>query len=329
MEPASERDGSGAVNPAFAAAFDSMGSVALEESAGVINVAPIVAVDPAGGFLVADAKEGQARSYDPRGRLLRTFGHSGRGPGEFQSPVAVLRMASGAVLVADAAEGRLTIFDGDGAAVLGTSQTPLFPVYGAAQLSDSTVLLAAHAPSAPASPLLHVWNLRSGRAERSFFPTPGGSVVRELAPTLGWAAFALAGDTVAAVFGLVDTLYVFGTGGSPRSRVRIPFAGFPVVTTPPAAARTDRRRQIRWMEKIIRVSDVFRLPDGSWLLQYARVRGAENEWGLLRMSADGRRLFEMDRTPRLVAVRGDSLFFVDPRSEVPSRWRIARFRAGS
>src|SRR5829696_4424938 len=56
--------------------------ITLEENDAVMNVGVHMALDPSGGFLVADQAENQIRRYDRNGKLLDHFGRKGEGPGE-------------------------------------------------------------------------------------------------------------------------------------------------------------------------------------------------------------------------------------------------------
>src|SRR4051794_6562254 len=87
--------------------------VELQENPDVINVSIYVAPASGGDFLVSDGQEQQVRIYAPDGRLRRTFGRRGNGPGEFQHIAHALRLRDGRVLVADIT-GSLTMFDSAG-----------------------------------------------------------------------------------------------------------------------------------------------------------------------------------------------------------------------
>ncbi len=326
-EAGARATGSEAV-PTCAALFDSLGTITLEENQATINVAPIAAPDPAGGFVVVDAKELRGRVYDGSGKLVGAFGRDGKGPGEFTAPMSGRRAPSGELVVADAMEGRITYFDPTGTRATGTSRVPLLPLYDAVPHGDSTLLLVGRAPDGFHAPLLHLFDRRSGTVKRSFFPTPGGVTVQRLAGSLGWADAAVRGDTVAATFGMSDTLYLFGVDGALRRRIPLPFQSFALPEMPEADERTEPRARNDWMQRLTLVYDLFWLPDGSFLVQTGRQKGAELEWGLLHLTPDGERLAELPASPRLMAARGDTLYFVDPRSEIPNRWRIARLRAG-
>lgn len=306
--------------------FERIGAVTLEENDDVINVAPIASIDTDGGLLVVDMKEAQGRRYSAEGKLLQSFGNRGRGPGEFRAPSAVRRLPSGDILVTDALEGRLTVLDSAAREVAFTRRVELFPLYDAVPLEGEKVLLVGQRPVAEDSPLLHVFDLRTGKVERSFFTYPVEERMRPVVKSMGWADASLRGETILAAFGTSDTVFTFDRAGTVTGRVQIPFSDYRPLTYPPEDVNTDPRERTRWMETLVRVTDVIPLDDGTLLVQTGGQRGAENVFGLLRMTRDGKRIFELRDSPRLMAARGDTLYFVEPGSETPNRWLLARVR---
>ena len=306
--------------------FEAIGAVTLEENDDVINVAPIASVDLDGGLLVIDVKEAQGRRYSADGKLLRSFGNRGDGPGEFRYPSAVRRLPSGDILVADAMGGRLTVLDSAAREVAFTQRVELLPLYDVVPLGGWKVLLIGQMPGAGDSPLLHIFDLQAGKVERSFFTYPVEERMRPVVKTMGWADASLRGETILAAFGTSDTVFTFDRAGTVTGRVRIPFSDYRPLTYPPEKVNTDPRERTRWLETLVRITDVVPLDDGTLLVQTGGQRGAENVFGLLRMTRDGKRLFELRDSPRLMAARGDTLYFVDPSSETPNRWLLARIR---
>jgi hypothetical protein len=302
-------------------------TLTLEENADVINVAPAVHVNRDGsGFFVVDAREARARMYDPDGTLVYQFGSRGQGPGEFRSPLAGYRWDAETLVVADRGNG-LIQFRGP-ARVLQTSQLPFQPLYGALPLSRTRTLVMGRLPGRAGAPatLLHVWSLEADSLVASFFPTPGDSVQQLAARNFGWAGAAVHGDTIAAVFALSDTLYLFDIGGDPLGRVPLPIPGFRPMTELPGAEADDPERLERWLSRYRFVNHVFALADGTFVVQYESPEGRESRWNLLGISGDGRVRFSLQDTPRLLATHGDELIFQSPDSLTPNRWTIARLR---
>jgi len=302
------------------------GRITLEENARVLNVAPIPHADPRGGFLVADVREGQMRLYDDAGHLHGAFGSKGKGPAEFDGPVAALRIPSGEIAVADLS-GKVAVFDSAGARLLRTFQTGLVPLYDAELLSGGCMVLVGRGTDR-AGPLLHLFDPRDGRITRHFFPQPRPrGVSLHGALTASFAEATVRGDTIAVVSALADTVYLFDAGGAALAKLPVPFRHFrPVPRNAPSGAQ--REKTIAWFSSFSLVSHAFWAGDGSFLVQYQDRDGPEIHWRLLRMARDGRPLFELRDTPQLLTTDPASgrLWFVDPASPTPNAWSVARLR---
>jgi hypothetical protein len=148
--------------------------------------------------------------------------------------------------------------------------------------------------------------------------------VAPLAISVGSASAARRGDTIAAVFGLSDSIFFFDAYGEARGRLPIPSEEL-ARSTSSLGAVAGSAVPGQGLESIISVSDLFWLPDGSILVQMASM-GAEARFRLLGIDANGRKRFELADTPRLLAVRDDRLFFHHPESVTPDRWAVARLR---
>lgn len=306
--------------------FTSVKTIKLEENDDVINVVPAVAVRRDGNaFLVVDLLEARARLYRPDGTLERQFGTRGGGPGEFRRPLTGFWDAE-RLVIADMGSGVLQ-FSAPGVFSHG-GRPPLQPLYGAFPLTSSTALLGGRRPPPGGrgrATLLHVWDLRADSLVHSFFPTPGDSVLQVAARNFGWVGAAVVGDTIAAVFALSDTLYFFDRTGRAGRRIPLPIRSFrPMRAIPPEASDPVRRNQ--WLSKFLFLNSVFPLPDGGFLVQYERPAGTESRWNLLRLDRDGSTRFDVQDTPRLLAVHQGELIFQSPESPTPSQWLIARLR---
>lgn len=307
--------------------FVTLRSLTLEENADVINVAPAVHVNRDGsGFFIVDTREARARLYNVDGSLAHQFGSRGQGPGEFRSPLAGYRWDAETLVVADMGNG-LVQFSGPGI-VRRTSRLPLQPLYGALPLSRTTALIMGRLPAEPGqSPnLLHLWDLDSDSLVTSFFPMPGDSIQNLAGRNFGWVGAAVRGDTIAAVFALTDTVYLFDTQGSRIGRIPLDIPGFRPMTELPGADADDPVRLEQWLSNYLFVNHVFALSDGTFVIQYERPGEQESRWSLLRIDSNGRTLFHSRDTPRLFATAGDELIFQSPDSLTPNRWDIVKFR---
>jgi len=299
--------------------------IELTESQAVMNVTPRVKLDPLGGFLVADASEAQIRRYAANGALVSDFGRRGRGPGEFLRLSAALRARRDSIIAVEI-NGRISRFDPTGRVAGSTRQTRLGPVYNATLVGDSLLVLAGRLGGSADTPLLHVWSLRGDTLLRSFFrPAPPPAGMEGTYAFAGTSDVTSRGDTLAAVFALSDTVYLFDVRGRALDKVAIPFRGFrrPSERMPVRASLDEYRR---WASGFSAISQVFWQPDGSFLVQYFDTNGVEPSWRLLRMSRHGEPRFELRDSPQLLAVAasGPELYFVRPGAETPASWIAAR-----
>lgn len=88
-----------------------VGMVVLEESETRQFTIPAgFALDPDGGYYIADARTGLVR-FDPDGQFLGQYGQTGDGPGEYRWPTAPHVPDDSTVLVADMGRFSLTAYD--------------------------------------------------------------------------------------------------------------------------------------------------------------------------------------------------------------------------
>jgi hypothetical protein len=329
----------GTAPPASATAEDGLDQIVrwgrditLEENDEVVNVIPHMALDPRGGFLVADQAENQIRRYDRNGRLLGHFARKGEGPGEFSVLIGALPLRSGGVLALNAFE-RGAVFDSAGR-VARTFHLPMESLYEARLLSDTLLLLGGAVPQgtqSPDRPRLHLWNLARGTMVRSFFvPRVRGRAHDLAASTVGIVSMDVRGDTVAAAFAISDTVYFFNLKGEALRKVPIPFRHFrPVSERRRIPGSDDDIVAAReWVGTFSFICDVFWLRDGTLLVQYQDRVGTEPHWRLLGMTAQGKPLFEEVDTPYLIRADPgtDVLYFRKPGALTPNVWTQATLR---
>lgn len=311
--------------------IDWVREIRLEESDEVINVLPMVSLDPRGGLLVADAQEVQLRRYAPSGKLIWTAGRKGSAPGEFRYPNVIARLRSGEVLAADFSH-RLTLFDSTATQVVETIETPFRRIEDLEILNDSLLLVGAIVNDDLNAPLLHVWNIRSNAVVRSFGHTPFTQTRNQTAPHLAsWGKASLRGDTLAAIFPLNDTIYFFTIDGSRVDAKHLPSRHFRRAPSKTPTTAVSAMDQGKWLGTFDYVHDVHWLASGDLLVMYMSLRperALERQWHLLRMRRDGTGVFEIRDAPRLLAVdreNNDELYFVAPRAEAPNQWITGRF----
>lgn len=306
-------------------------TIELEESDDVINVTPAVTLDPRGGFLVADEREGQLRRYGASGALLWHAGRMGSGPGEFRSLAMALRLPDGSVLAAERS-GSFTLFDSAGTTAGERIRNPFMLVEDMDVVNDSTVLVAARLEGRRGTgPGLHLWDLRTRRVRSSFFDPLAAAPNQTAAIIAGWSKASVRGDSVAAIFALSDTIYRFTLDGRPIDKRPIPFAHFRAVPRENPSGAVDPVRRAQFLSSFDYVADVHWLPDGRILVPYQSVladRALTRAHHLFAMDAAGKRLFEVQDVPRLLAVvpQSQRLLFISPDAEAPNQWTFAELR---
>jgi len=73
-----------------------------------------IAVDAKGEVLVLDSKDCRVHVFDAKGKLLRSFGRKGQGPGELSGPGTIHLTPANEILVEEALTRRLSYFSRDG-----------------------------------------------------------------------------------------------------------------------------------------------------------------------------------------------------------------------
>jgi hypothetical protein len=291
------------------------------ETPRTITVVPVVSPEPS-GFLVADVREAQIRHYTPSGRLAKSFGRRGAGPGEFTALSSAIHLEADRLLATDM-NGRLTTFTNDGT-VLRTDQAPLTPLYGAVKLNDSTVVLMGRSRGDGQKFLLHFWDTSRHAVRGSFFPEPAHRPELDDAYRfIGFPHVAVRGTRIAAIFAVGQEVRIFDGTGAQIGEIPIPFQGFRPLSSPIPSSEAAPEAMQKWIESFSVASRLAWLEDGSFLVQYFDKVGQEPHWRLLQMSPDGRPLFE-GASPKLLSVLPkDVLLFDAPALDEPNVWQFA------
>ncbi|HET7234322.1 MAG TPA: hypothetical protein VFJ16_30190 [Longimicrobium sp.] len=280
------------------------------------------------GYVVADGGQTRVRVYSPSAELIWSRGKPGPGPSEFMRLRSAVRTAGGEVIALDNA-GKLVVYDSAGN-YRTTLRTGLMPTYGVRLLDPSTLLISGRRAGDLDSPLLHLFDLRTGSVRSSFFTTPPHPPRFDAAYRFnGWANAAVIGrDTLAVVFALSDTLYLHRFDGSPIGKLPLRLRGFRPIRTP--APRNDSpEAEIEWRNSYTTMSDVFPGPDHSLFVQYFNEKQVELAWGLarVRLGAGGiEQEFDLPETLRLLGVSlpDYSLYFLRLDSLESVTWSVGQ-----
>jgi DNA-binding beta-propeller fold protein YncE len=98
--------------------YDGSNLATVARSAGPYHRPTNVAVAPNGDLYVADGYgNSRVHQFSPDGRLIRSWGEPGTGPGQFKIPHGICVLPDGRVLVADRENDRIQVFTPEGAFV--------------------------------------------------------------------------------------------------------------------------------------------------------------------------------------------------------------------
>lgn len=308
---------------------DTLGTMSLEEPAGVVTVNPVVRNDPHGGFIVTDPDEQQVRLYSREGSLEASYGQEGSGPGEFRTPLVARRSTDGRIVVADVQLSRITVLDSSADATITQYRSPVPVPRDLVPLQQSRSYLLVARQTTDSSPTwIHRWQPDRDTVTESFFQSPLHGRLQQLGASLGGIRIDRRGDTLAIAFALTDTVYLYTKGQGDQfhvtDRIPIPFESFNI-TFPDPEARTNPVARNEWLEETLVIDDLFWLSDGRFIVHTGRRRQAERQQGLLIMTRQGQKLLDDPDTPELLTIVGDTAYFEHPDHLAPNRWLFGTF----
>jgi hypothetical protein len=251
-DTASSQPAGSAGNPvqaSFAATWTLRDSVVPEQTA----QSPIVRIsgierDAAGRMLLGDVSEGTVRLFAANGRLIRTYGRKGRGPGEFEAPRLPRFGVNGRVFVGDVSLRRLIVFDSLGQPQRTVALTALGDLSGFVIRSSNSWIFAT---KQGADPNVLVETDSLGVVRRSFLPI-GKTLPRGQGEHAVWEAvraFSLAvnSDTAVVVCTVSDSVWFVDLKSGATSAQRLGVPHYVAPSVPSATGRT-----IAWLQKWIR-----------------------------------------------------------------------------
>jgi hypothetical protein len=307
-----------------------MEPLVLEETPEALNAYPQLAIDPEGGYLVTDRQLAQVRVYGPDGALVSYFGREGDGPGEFRNLRGVARLSTGELCTVDF-EGRLALWDQSGELIV-ERRLPIIGAMGIAPLEGSQVAVVtspvAARPDSMDVPWLRLVNIQTLDIGPEILSLPltlqnlstASSVETGLNPTLG-TKFGL-------TWSIFDSLWVVDlTRPDERRSMKLESDALGL-NTRPVDRFDDREGFVNWMLTATFPGAAFQAPGGGWLVALFRREGRGASWSVLRVDESGRRIWEREETPRLVATDPDGgiLYFEEPTGLAPNRFNRARVK---
>ena len=311
---------------AFLAAFEPVRIITLEENEDVVTVFPRMAAGRADELLVIDGPEVQVRLYGRDGSLRTVIGRRGEGPGEFETPVSASRTMDGRIVVADPSLSRITFFSPEGAFENLVGNVPVRLLWDLKDLgADRLLLLGPGGDDVEQPRFLHIWDAQAKRVERRFLPMGLPEASRPAGLSFPAVSAVVEADTIWAVWALSDTLYKFSRSGERLARVAMPLLR-PTGPVPSIAGVVPADPEA--IGNITQVADLFLLTGGEFAIQSARMLFADFEADLVIMDRLGQPTLQLSRSPRLLFVDREGLYyFDDPASVLPNRLIVARRRS--
>ncbi len=311
---------------AFLAAFEPVRAITLEENEDVITVFPRMAAGGVDELLVVDQPEAQVRLYGRDGSLRTVIGRRGEGPGEFQTPVSVSRAMDGRIVVTDPSLSRISFFSPEGSFDSLRGNVPVRLLWDVKDLGTDRLLILGPGGDDVGQPrFLHIWDAPAERVERRFLPMGLPEAARPAGLSFPAVSAVVEADTIWAAWALSDTLYKFTRSGERLAEVAMPLLR---PTGPVPSIEGVAPVDLDAIGNITQVADVFPLSGGEFAVQSARMRFGDFEADLVIMDRLGQPRLQLARSPRLLFVDSEGLYyFDDPASVLPNRLIVARRRS--
>ena len=165
---------SGASDRSITLATDTLYHIGITEDEHYFVRISSVGFDASGRLHVLDAEQHEVTTWDVGGRMVRSFGSAGYGPGEFQIPRTAYVWGNGTVAVLDIAHRALVTFDSAGQHVQNT-RLPSGPVPG-----DRAAALEGARLVGPDEPWITIGDVTGDVQPVYLFSTGGDSLESEL-----------------------------------------------------------------------------------------------------------------------------------------------------
>lgn len=240
-------------------------SVVLEQPDPYFLTVPISVVWDEDGFLVADAQEPRLFRYHADGRLDRTYGSEGEGPGEFKEAALALPFRSGQILGISWSPSAAQSFDRETGAFI--ERYPLTGAVETAFLDDGAIWVSGVDYGTRTA--LRRIDLESGSVDR-LVPIPtsyeAGAPLHGIFPAIPGTQWA---DTLLVGFEPLSELVLVDREGAEHDRFSIPSRARRGTPDDPGAAIMDTFRRGPYSEVFAALSAtraLHRRTDGSVLV---------------------------------------------------------------
>lgn len=311
------------------------GAIILEENEEVFTDRVNVRVE-ADGFLISDTRENQVREYARTGELLNYFGEEDpEAPGGFWFPSTPLRMSEDTILVPNTGNGSLSLVDQNGNLLERHSRIAKSGDFDVATLPvDGHVLFVGSANGRQGTPnFLHHLDPSAGEVTKSFYPLPDAfgshaGFLYDISPIVRADVYS---GKIAVGFLFSNRITLFDIEGTLLAEIEPTLSSFKKVDQTEVMPERDE-----WQEELARRSlfnTLFWLNDETLLVQFTNSyfdEQGERQFNdvLAAVTIEGEVLFEIEDTPRLLAVDPDTgeLFFAHPDHDFESHWRVGQIR---
>jgi hypothetical protein len=325
---AGDRPARGAPDVPFESVFHALGRIQLEEpdSAAISGIRSL-AVAPGGELLVLDRHSAQVRLYSREGRLLRSVGRYGEGPGEFSSPLGAAYGVSGELFVVDASR-RVTRLAPDLA--LDTTFLMADTEFSPQVARVGERLLLSRVETRIAGNELTFYD-RDGEWLGSFHPLDPR--VYTVPYWNAWyRPFVAAGrDGIYVVSNMFYPIHRYTPDGEPVERFGTPPASWVEASRPKPgefAGAGARQRYERWLRTFTSVSGLFLHRDSLLLVEHQRLDPSQMAYRQPSYRVDvyapgGAKLLEDVALPGPILAAGDEIYLLV--DEPPNPWTIERY----
>jgi hypothetical protein len=293
----------------------------LQESPDVTTIFPIMTLEEDGGILVSEHREDQVRVYSSTGALLAVLGRGMENGSSIHRPYQADRLPNGSIAVTSVAPSRLHVVSASSGQPSRDIDVPIRPLFGVVALDSFRLLLIGWNGRYPTE-LLHIWDLRSGRVVKSFFPPPTG-IDSNVVNALGQARVARHGERIAAIHQLCDSLTLFDLQGRAQRRMALPVSAFRVPHGPLPDLASPAER-IAWADQFTYLLDVFWFDSTRLVVQWVTGSGPEAVFGLVQVDTLGRQVWSLSRTPRLLGIRDSIYYFDNPQAVEANHLLVAQ-----
>lgn len=305
----------------FSDAFERETTVTLEQS----DSMPLVVITdlvqgPDGTLAASDFSEGHVRLFDSSGKILRTIGRKGNGPGEFLGPVAVRWDRARQLHVLDLHRMLISTFTRDGQLVRETKLASAGNASDFAPLNDGGYLLLRVSQA----PELLARIDSAGGLVKTYLPIadyrPTGQKSADVWRQALVPSMDVRGDTAWVAISTADSVWAVDlrSGGTTSFSIRPPDYRQP--RDPPGPVDTDSAWN-RWREEHDRINGLS-LEGNNVLVTFTRNVGDATTSTLVVRTPDGTHHVyrEAEQLGRLTLGRFSSLRQTDDRVEV-AFWR--------